>query len=181
MHILPRILTLVLLLAQPAHSAGDARIRRLAGTWEGSVKVSPSGCVWAVRSVVNVRRNRGSGSFELSGPCDEETKSGTFTAIPAAENCFSMDAVIPGYPKIQLTGCFDRNGVLNFKSVMANGSLRFYSRLRRSLFEASSPLGTAKGRFKKILRGAGKKAAQKGAADDTDAKSQAPEVLVGGY
>jgi len=149
MHILPGALILALLFAAPAHSAGDPRIKTLAGVWRGTVTTSPDGCAWDVKANVTEKLGYATGNFTYSGPCSRGLKIGTFNASPAGQGCFSLNVNVPGMPKMQLSACFDSQGNLSFGSMLLNGTLRFAEESTKAGLEAKSPLGSAAGEFAK--------------------------------
>ena len=162
MHILPGSLILALLFALPAHSAGDPRIKTLAGVWKGSVTTSPDGCAWDVKASVLEKQNYLTGNFNYSGDCASGVKLGTFNAAPASQGCFNIAAFIPGLPKVQLSACFDENGSLVFNSMLINGSLSFQEEGLKASLYAKSLVGSASGSFRKQFKDPAAKAGKKG-------------------
>ena len=162
MHILPGSLILALLFALPAQSAGDPRIKGLAGVWKGSLTTSPDGCGWDVKATVLEKQSYLTGSFNYSGPCADGFKQGTFNAAPAGQGCFSIAVFIPGLPKMQLSACFDERGNLVFNSLLLNGSLKFREEGRKADLAAKSLVGGASGSFRKQFEDPAAKAGKKG-------------------
>lgn len=179
MHILQSALALVLLVALPAHSAGDLRIKNLAGVWKGSVTTSPDGCVWEVKANVLEKQSYLTGNFNYSGPCANGVKLGTFNAAPASQGCFTIAAFIPGMPKIQLSACFDERGTLVFNSMLLNGSLKFLDEGRKADLGAKSLVGSASGSFRKQFKDPAAKAGKKGNKNVQSPKNR-PLKIYGG-
>jgi len=154
MNILRGFLAGAFLLAAAPLSAADQGIKALAGVWEGSVTVSPGGCVWKV--TVNLKEQQGfvSGNFAYSGPCSDRNMMGALSARPAERGCYSANAGIPGMRKLRLSACFD-SGNLIFTSASLNGSLKFSPGGRKAVLDAKTRLSGAEGAFKKLARNPG--------------------------
>ncbi len=179
MHILQGALVLSLFCALPAHSAGDPRIKTLAGAWKGSVTTSPDGCAWDVKANVLEKQSYLTGSFNYSGPCSKGVNSGTFNAAPSSQGCFSIAAFIPGIPKMQLSACFDENGSLVFNSMLLNGSLSFQEEGLKASLYAKSLIGSASGSFRKQFKDPAAKAGKKGNKNVQSPKNR-PLKIYGG-
>lgn len=162
MHILPGALILALLFALPAHSAMDPRMKSLAGVWTGSVTTSPDGCVWEVKSNTLEKQAYLTGNFIFSGPCSKGGNRGTFNATPSGKDCFSVNANVPGLPKMQFPACFDEKGALVFNSMLFSGSLKFREEGRKADLAAKAVLGSASGSFRKQFNDPAAKAGKKG-------------------
>lgn len=176
MHILQGALILALFCSAPAHSAGDARIKGLAGLWKGSVTTSPDGCDWGVTANVLEKQGYLTGNFNYSGPCAKGLNAGTFNAAPSGQGCFSIAAFIPGLPRIQLSACFDEAGVLVFNSMFLSGTLKVLDEGRRADLGAKSLLGGASGSFRKQFKGQPAKDGKKGKSNVQPVKSRPLEV-----
>jgi len=175
MHLLPGALILGLLFSQPAHSAGDPRMKGLAGSWSGSVNTSPDNCAWDVKANVTEKLGYATGNFNYSGPCAKGLKMGTFNASPSTPGCFSVGVNVPGMPKMQLSACFDPDGNLSFGSMMINGALKFSEKGSKADLSAKSLLGSAFGRFTK-RSGPAAKAGKKGKKNVQPLQSRPLEV-----
>lgn len=176
MHILPGSLILALLFALPAHSAGDPRIKGLAGYWKGSVTTSPDGCGWDVKANVLEKQSYLTGNFTYSGPCSDGVNRGTFNAAPAGQGCFSIAVFIPGMPKMQLSACFDEKGSLVFNSMLVNGTLKFREEGLKADLAAKSMLGSAAGSFSKQFKDPAAKTGKKGKKNEQPLRSRPLKV-----
>jgi hypothetical protein len=147
MHILPRVLTALLLAAGPAAAAPV--VKDLAGTWQGPVSTTPDGCSWKVTASVKERSGYLMGNFNYSGPCSKGMNTGSFTARPAEGGCYSVNAGVPGLPKLNFSACFLDESRVVFESMIIKGSLKIAGDRRSLVFESSSLLGGARGTLKK--------------------------------
>jgi hypothetical protein len=187
MHILPRVLTALLLAAGTAAAA--PAVKDLAGTWQGPVRTTPDGCSWRVTASVKERGGFLMGNFSYSGPCSKGLKTGSFTARPAEGNCYSVNAGVPGLPKLTFSACFLNAKHIVFESMMIKGSVKIAADGRSLTFQSSSMLGGAAGTLKKTWSppaGTGGKKADKGKKGKTNAepkplKAPTLEIHGGGY
>ena len=173
MHLLPGVLALLLLAAAPA---GAARLADFAGSWLGAVQTTPNSCSWKVNSLIKERNNLMRGTFNFNGPCGGGT--GSFTAGPAGEyNCYTVNAGVPGLPKLTFLACFVSEGEVRLKSVFLNGSVKISEDKRQAVFEASALVGTSRGKFRKVSPRPAKGGAQKGTKGGSDAEKLKPPTL----
>ena len=193
MHILPGLLTLLLLLPGAA-SAAPTPFDRLPGEWNGTVS-SDDGCDWKVRASISSGGSGFSGTFSYQGDCAEGARQGEFSGKNTSKSCFSATAKVEGMPPIPMTGCADKKGNITFKTVGFDGALRFLKGNNTLKLTVNAGQGNAKGLFKR--RAGGKRAPAKsrpaaGAVkrgggegrqgqDGRNDEKGSSEVLIGGY
>lgn len=174
MHLLPGVLAL-LLAAAPASAA---RLGDFAGSWAGDVQTTPNNCAWKVKSLIKERNNLMRGTFSFSGACGSGT--GNFTAGPAGEyNCYSVNAGVPGLPKLTFLACFVGENEVQLRSVFLNGSVKISEDKRVAVFEARALVGTSRGKFRKASAppaAAGKKGPKGGSDDKNTLKPPTLEI-----
>ncbi|PKM97229.1 MAG: hypothetical protein CVU79_09390 [Elusimicrobia bacterium HGW-Elusimicrobia-3] len=172
MHILPGVLALLL----AAAPAGAARLADFSGSWTGAVITTPGDCSWKVTSLIKERNNLMRGSFSFNGPCGGGT--GTFMAGPAGEyNCYTVNAGVPGLPKLTFLACFVSESEVRLKSAFINGSIKISEDKRVAVFEASALVGTSRGKFRKNSSPPARAAGKKGSKGGSDAKKLKPPTL----
>ncbi|HAN05985.1 MAG TPA: hypothetical protein DCW72_08160 [Elusimicrobia bacterium] len=168
MHLLPGVLALLLLAAAPA---GAATLADFAGAWTGAVQTTPKACSWKVNSRIKERNNLMMGSFNFKGPCGSGT--GSFTAGPAGEyNCYTVNAGVPGLPRLTFLACFVSETEVRLKSVFLNGSVKISEDKRTAVFDASALVGTSRGKFRRVSPQPAKSGAKKGAKGGSDAEKE---------
>lgn len=173
MHLLPGVLALLLLAAAPA---GAARLADFAGSWTGSVLTTPGNCSWKVNSQIKERNNLMRGTFNFNGPCGSGT--GNFMAGPAGEhNCYTVNAGVPGLPKLSFLACFVSEGEVRLKSAFINGSVKISEDKRTAVFDARALVGTSRGKFRKVSSPPAKAAGKKGSKGGSDAEKLKPPTL----
>ncbi len=173
MHLLPGVLALLLLAAAPA---GAARLADFAGSWLGAVRTTPNNCAWKVNSQIKERNNLMRGAFNFNGPCGSGT--GSFTAGPAGEyNCYTVNAGVPGLPKLTFLACFVSENEVQLRSVFLNGTVKISEDKRQAVFDARALVGTSRGKFKKVSSPPAKAAGKKGSKGGSDAEKLKPPTL----
>ncbi|OGR62738.1 MAG: hypothetical protein A2X31_06390 [Elusimicrobia bacterium GWB2_63_22] len=190
MHILPRVLALLLCLPSLGAAAASP-FDRLPGEWGGTV-VSDNDCEWKVRASVKTGNVGFFGNFTYEGDCAEEPQRGDFSIKRTSRNCFNATVKVEGMPPIPMTGCADKAGNINFKTVGFSGTLKVSKSGNSLTLNVKAPQGKAEGLFKRLVKkkaggakpGTKPRPRQEGGGDEQNFNSEpkaAPEVLIGGY
>lgn len=149
MHILPGVLTLLLL---PAAVQAAPPYDKLIGEWGGTV-TSDDGCEWRVRASIRMEAKGPAGNFTLSGDCAEEAREGTFKVRMTGKTCFASTAEMAGMPPVPMTGCSDKAGAsINFKTVGMSGKLTPSKSGNALALTVKAERGGAKGQFRRMTR-----------------------------
>lgn len=145
MHILPGILTLLLL---PACALAATPFDKMAGDWAGTV-VSDDGCEWKVRSAVKGGASF-SGDFTYDGDCAKGATRGTFRIKPSGKSCYAATVNVAKMPPMPVSGCADKAGNITFKTVGFSGKLTFTKGNKTFSLTVDAEQGSAKGQFRRL-------------------------------
>ncbi|MHB0997223.1 MAG: hypothetical protein ACYC2I_12710 [Elusimicrobiales bacterium] len=145
MHILPGILTLLLL---PAPALAATPFDKMVGDWAGAV-VSDDGCEWKVRSAVKSGSSF-SGDFTYDGECAKGPARGTFRIKPSGKSCYAATVNVAKLPPMPVSGCADKAGNITFKTVGFSGKLTFTKGNKTFSLTVDAEQGSAKGQFRRL-------------------------------
>lgn len=148
MHILQGVLALLLL---PAAAFAAAPFDRMPGEWGGTVSAD-DGCVWKIRASVKAAGSGSAGTFSYDGDCADQPRQGKFTTKLTSPSCFSAVVNIGGMPPIPMTGCADKAGKINFKSVGFSGAIKFAKSGNAYSLSVKADRGSATGQFKRMVK-----------------------------